>query len=58
MNEVRASDPAISKRFLKNSFADVDYDNISVALLSEHSDAQLRPAFGKGIISLQPVGLC
>lgn len=29
------------KRFLKNSFADVDYDNISV-VLSERSDAQLQ----------------
>ncbi|EHD00487.1 pathogenicity 1 island effector protein PrgK [Salmonella enterica subsp. enterica serovar Wandsworth str. A4-580] len=32
------------KRFLKNSFADVDYDNISVVLSerSERSDAQLQ----------------
>lgn len=29
------------KRFLKNSFADVEYDNISV-ILSERSDAQLQ----------------
>ncbi|ECF6064903.1 type III secretion system inner membrane ring lipoprotein PrgK [Salmonella enterica subsp. diarizonae] len=29
------------KRFLKNSFSDVDYDNISV-VLSERSDAQLQ----------------